>query len=346
MANKSSQPVRTLRTAIVGAGLMGRWHADAVSRIGGTISAVADSDPRKAALLIRSHPQARALPDLAGIVADGLADVIHICTPAETHEALVQQVLEAGLHSIVEKPLTETADTTSNLLRLAESKNLLLCPVHQFLFQPGVLRAQAAIDKIGPLLHVDTVICSAGAQFGPQDADLVAVDILPGPLSLIARLLPGAVRVADWRIEHPAKGELRASTSAEKVSASMLISLNGRPTVNALRLIGERGSAQVDLFHGFCVLEHGTVSRAHKIAHPFLQSGATLFSAAMNLISRTARSESAYPGLRELIRRFYEALRTRGKPPVSPSETLEVAAARDNILAEIRRKVRPLHCEM
>jgi predicted dehydrogenase len=318
---------------------MGRWHADAVFRISGTISAIVDSDPRKAAQLIRRHPQAKAVPDVAGIVADGLADVIHICTPAETHEALAQQALQAGLHSIVEKPLTETAETTSNLLRLAESKNLLLCPVHQFLFQPGVLRAQAAIDKIGPLLHVDTVICSAGAQSGSQDADLVAADILPGPLSLLARLLPGAaVRIADWRIEHPAKGELRASTSVRKVSASMLISLNGRPTVNALRLIGERGSAQVDLFHGFCVLEHGTVSRAQKIAHPFVQSGATLFSAATNLISRAARRESAYPGLRELIRRFYEALSTRGKPPVSASEVLEVAAARDNILAEIRRK--------
>src|SRR5216683_2005816 len=200
---------------------MGRWHADAVSRIGGTISAVADSDPRKAALLIRSHPQARALPDLAGIVADGLADVIHICTPAETHEALVQQALEAGLHSIVEKPLTETADTTSNLLQLAESKGLLLCPVHQFLFQPGVLRAQNAIGKFGALLHVDALICSAGAERGSQDADLVAADILPGPLSVIARLMPSAIGNASWRVEHAAKGELRASTSVEKVSFSM-----------------------------------------------------------------------------------------------------------------------------
>ena len=316
---------------------MGRWHADTVFRIGGTISAIVDSDPRKATQLLRRYPQAKAVPNLAGIVADGLADVIHICTPAETHEALAQRALEAGLHSIVEKPLTETAETTSNLLRLAESKSLLLCPVHQFLFQSGVLRAQAAIDKIGPLLHVDTLTCSAGAQSGSQDADLVAADILPGPLSLIARLLPGAVRVADWRVEHPAKGELRASTSVGKVSASMLISLSGRPTVNALRLIGERGSAQVDLFHGFCVLEHGTVSRTHKIAHPFLQSGATLFSAATNLISRAARSEPAYPGLRELIRRLYEVLYTRGKPPISASETLEVAVARDNILAELRR---------
>src|SRR5260370_38549168 len=99
---------------------MGRWHADAVFRIGVTISAIVDSDPRKAAQLIRRHPQAKAVSDLAGIVPDGLADVIHICTPPETHEALAQQALQAGLHSIVTQPLTEHAERTSNLLRLAE----------------------------------------------------------------------------------------------------------------------------------------------------------------------------------------------------------------------------------
>jgi predicted dehydrogenase len=314
---------------------MGQWHAHAVSRIGGTISVIVDRDPRRAAQFTQRYPSAKAVPDLAVIFAEGLADTIHICTPAETHENLTEQALQGGLHSIVEKPLAETAETTLDLLRLAESKGLLLCPVHQFLFQPGVLRAQAAISEIGPLLHVDTLICSTGAQSGCQSADLVVADILPGPLSLIARLLPGAIRGVDWRVEHPSEGELRASTFVENVSVSVLISLSGRPTRNSLRLIGKRGTAHVDLFHGFCVLERGTVSRTRKIAHPFVRSGATLYSAAANLVSRIARSEPAYPGLRELMRSIYDSLRAQGKSPISASETLEVAVARDNIRAQM-----------
>lgn len=114
--------------------------------------------------------------------------------------------------------------------------------------------------------------------------------------------------------------------------------MKGRPTVNALRLIGERGSAHADLFHGYSVIEPGTVSRSHKIADPFLRSGSTIFSATANLALRARRREPAYPGLRELIRRFYESLRTGEPPPISAGETLAVAAARDRILSEMLRR--------
>lgn len=338
MKGQSGKPHTPPRVAIVGAGLMGQWHADAVRRTGGAVSAIVDRDEHKAAQLLRLHPKARIAPDLASVLKADLADVAHICTPAQTHEVLAQQALEAGLHLLVEKPLTETAEATAQLLHLAESKRLFLCPVHQFLFQAGVLRAQNAIGRLGALLHVDTLICSAGAERGLQDADLIVADILPGPLSLIARFVPNAIGNASWRVEHPAKGELRASTSVENVSISVLVSLNGRPTVNALRLIGERGSVHADLFHGYSVVEPGAVSRARKIAHPFLRSGATIFSAAANLASRARRREPAYPGLRELIRRFYESLRTGESPPISPGETLAVAAARDRILFEMHRR--------
>jgi predicted dehydrogenase len=336
--DKTSHPSAFPSAAIIGAGLMGRWHADAVRRIGGVVSAIVDPDRERAAQLIKTHPKAKAAPDLAAVAAGGLAEVAHICTPPDTHEALAQQALEAGLHALVEKPLTETGEATARLLRLAESRGLLLCPVHQFLFQEGVLRAQKTMEKWGPLLHVDTVICSAGAEPGAQDPDRVAAEILPGALSLIARLLAPPIRKGKWQVQHPADGEVRACASIGEVSVAVLISMHGRPTVNALRLIGKHGTAHVDLFHGFSILERGTVSRGRKIAHPFTQGGATLFSATANLLLRARRREPAYPGLRELIRRFYDAIHTGGQSPIAGAEILDVALLRDQLLAEMRRE--------
>jgi hypothetical protein len=75
------------------------------------------------------------------------------------------------------------------------------------------------------------------------------------------------------------------------------------------------------------------VSRRRKVAHPFLLAGGTLWSAAANLAARAARREPAYPGLRELVSRFYAAVRYDTEPPVAAAETLAVAAARDALLA-------------
>jgi len=332
-----SRPVP--RAAIVGAGLMGRWHAHGVQRAGGVLCAIIDLDRSRAARLVQHHPEARVFSNLSAFASEGLADVVHICTPPETHEALTRQSLEAGLHSIVEKPLTESGEMTEKLLRLAEPRGLLLCPVHQFLFQRGVLQVEKALEKIGPLLHVDTLICSAGAERSSRDADRLIAEILPGPLSLVVRLFPTSIRMADWCVEHPGTGELRVSTTLGAISVSMLISMSGRPTMNALRLIGERGTAHADLFHGFAIIERGTVSRARKVAQPFLHGGATLYFAATNLLARAANREPAYPGLRELIRRFYEAVRSGGVPPIMAAETLDVALARDQILAKVSSKV-------
>ena len=60
----------------------------------------------------------------------------------------------------VEKPFAETAEATSQLLDIAAARGRLVCPVHQFLFQPGVRRALSEIKRFGPLLHADTVACS------------------------------------------------------------------------------------------------------------------------------------------------------------------------------------------
>jgi predicted dehydrogenase len=320
-----------LRAAIVGAGLMGQWHAHAVARVGGTVAVIVDPVRARALRLARSHPEARLAPQLDAL-APGDVDVVHVCTPLESHAPLVRAAVERGCHVLVEKPLSATREATAELLRLAESRGVLLCPVHQFLFQPGVLRLSELLPRILPLRHVDYVAASAGAD-GRSDAerDRVVLDILPHPLSLLERIGPDSIQSIDWQLQHPVPGELRASGRMGTASVSLLVSLGGRPTRNTLRLIGGGGSVHLDLFHGFAVAEPGAASRRHKILHPFALSGATAFGAARNLAVRAMRVELAYPGLRELVRRFYAAVRDGGPAPISAEETLAVATVRDRL---------------
>jgi predicted dehydrogenase len=316
---------------------MGRWHADAARRAGGQVVAVVDQDAGRAASLAARHPGARAETVREAALESARASVVHLCTPLGTHQALAETALDRGAHILIEKPFAEDAPSTAALLERARSRGVHAIPTHQFLFQRGVLEALDGVRDIGPLVHVELTAFSAGAgDRQGAERDRIAAEILPHPLSLLARLpLTGPASLA-WHAEHPAPGELLATASAGGVAVSLLISLRARPTRNHLRLAGENGTIHVDLFHGFAVREAGGVSRARKIAQPFAAAGGTLLNAALNLTGRAARREVAYPGLRELVARFYGALEAGAPPPISPEETLEVAAARDVLIRLLR----------
>lgn len=326
-----------LRVAIVGAGLMGRWHADAAARAGARVVAVVDPDLARARALAARHRRAVVADDLGAAVRLAAPALVHVCTPLATHQSLASQAVTLGLHAVVEKPLAPDAQVTRLLLDQAVAQGVVLVPTHQFLFQAGVLRALAALPRIGPLRHVETVACTAGANGGtPEERDALVAEILPHPLALLGRLLPGPVAAVTWHLERAAPGEVRATGRSGDVAVSILVSTAGRPTRNSLHLLGERGSAHVDLFHGFAVIETGYGARMGKIARPFALASRTLLAATTNLAGRMASREPAYPGLRELIRRVYRGIETGGAPPVSAAETLDVAVARDAIVAQFQ----------
>lgn len=309
---------------------MGRWHVRGIDAAGGVIVAVVDSDLARARAVAGTAEALSSLDDLARL--DPSPDVVHVCTPGPSHADVAEHALALGAHVIVEKPLTPDAESTRALLQSAASARRIAVPVHQFLFQPGVLRLSALQAELGTLVRCSFVAASAGAEIAGIEPDELVSEILPHPLSLFARLLPGALDGADWCVLRPARGELRALAATGGTSLEIAISSRGRPTRTELSLVGDRASAIADLFHGFSVVERGAPTRAGKLARPFVVSSRTLARAAANLGTRAARRETAYPGLRELIRRTNEAIAGGNTAPISAAETLAVAEARDAIL--------------
>jgi predicted dehydrogenase len=327
------KPVRTPRAAVVGAGLMGRWHADAICRVGGTLTLIVDPSAARAEHLAARFPTAQASADLRESLGRLELEVVHLCTPVETHASLTALALEAGKHVLVEKPLAPDAATTTSLLQQAQRQRRLLCPVHQMVFQAGVRQAADALHEVGPLLQLEFVACTAGAEGRPEsERDAVVREILPHPLALFRRLL-GQPLPTVWQTHHPRAGELRASSELGAVGLSILISTQARPTINALRLFGARGTIEMDLFHGFATVDRGEVSRRHKVVHPYLRAARLARAATTNLLARAVQREFAYPGLRELVRQLYTAIRADRPSPITAQETYDVALARDSLLA-------------
>lgn len=330
-----------LRAGIVGAGLMGRWHADALQRVGGRVVGVVDHDLARAQRLAARHRGAKAFATAEEMFGGQDLDVIHICSPTATHESIAAAALAKGIHVLVEKPIAPTARETGKLYGLAEENGALLCPVHQFAFQDGVVKAKKLLSKIGRLVHIEAEIRSAGAP-GSEDSerDLIAADILPHPLSMISTFLEENISDIKWNVQRPAAGELRVSGQAAKTSVSILISMNSRPTENSFHLAGTDGTIHIDLFHGFSTFEPGAVSRTRKILHPFDLAMRTFAAAGANLSRRAFRRERAYPGLRSLIGEFYSSIRSAAAAPIAPSDAIAVARTRDLLIARINNRER------
>ena len=314
------------RTIIVGAGLMGEWHADAVRRVGGRVVAIVDPRTSNAAALARRHSGAATFAALEPALDSIGAATVHICSPRESHAPLARSALRAGCHVLIEKPFAGRHEDTLEVLALAASVGRLACPVHQFLFQPGALHAVTALRELGTLLHLEAEVCSTGAERGVAGSDEVALEILPHALSFAARFCPEPIDSVPWTHFCSQPGELTVHATVGPTMVSARISMRGRPPANHIRLVAERGTIHLDLFHGFAIVDRSGSSRLMKVARPSLFSARLALAASGSLARRVLQRETAYPGLRELVRRFYAAAATGAVSPIAPAETRAVSA--------------------
>lgn len=325
---------RPLRVAVIGAGLMGRAHAAAACRNGASVISVSDPDPVKARNLAAATAGGAAIVPVDDVFSRRDATIVHVCTPPADHFDIVSRALEAGMHVICEKPLAQSAARVEELCANATSNGVALCPVHQLPFQHGAQRILAARESLGAVRHIAAEICTAGASGSDEATQTrVAADILPHPLSLSRAFGAAPLAGARWQLSAPMAGELVITGVAGAIGLSFLVSTHGRPTSNSLRVIGEKGTATLDLFHGYAFFERGYVSRLRKISRPFVVSALTFGSAAVNGARRGLAGETAFPGLRELVGRFYASIADGSPAPISFEESVDIARARDAIIS-------------
>jgi predicted dehydrogenase len=324
---------RPLHVGIAGAGLMGFWHARTAQKAGAKVVVVSDRDQTAAQKVAQRFPGAQTyIGDTLPPNPEPAVDVWHICTPLSSHLQLAEAALISGSHVLVEKPLVPTTAETNHLLSLAEQQRLLICPVHQFPFQHGAQQTLKHLPKLEPLTGFHYTVRSAGGTgLSTEETAQIALSILPHPLSMIAGLLPVQLEDISWQVTKPHTAEWLIIGHAGGIGISIEISMKGRPTTNHCQLVGQGGTARLDLFHGYAIFEGGLVSRTRKILHPFQHSARHLLSASLNIGRRAIQGESAYPGLRTLIRAFYSAIQNGTPNPIPPRETLAIARVSEQI---------------
>jgi predicted dehydrogenase len=132
-----------LRAAVVGTGFVGPHHVDAVRRTGyADVNVIVGSDPTRTALRAAQLGVNHWTTDFEAVCGDPQIDVIHVCTPNESHVALARAVLEARKHLVLEKPIALDLAGASDLVRLAARSNKHAMTVLTYRGYPMVRQAR------------------------------------------------------------------------------------------------------------------------------------------------------------------------------------------------------------
>jgi predicted dehydrogenase len=117
-----------LKVGVIGVGYLGRFHADKYAALPETeLAGVADLSWERSREVAKAL-NTEAFADYRLLFPQVQAVSIAVNTP--DHYLVVREALEAGLHVLVEKPLTATVAEADKLLRLAEKNERLLMVGH------------------------------------------------------------------------------------------------------------------------------------------------------------------------------------------------------------------------
>ena len=338
-SREAAPPVaaNALRVAIVGAGKMARHHARAIARPGvrGRVVALAEPDARARESFLEVCPGIASYASLDALLVAEAVDVVHVCTPPPTHEALAVAALEAGRHVYVEKPFAETPEAAERILALARRRNLRVCTGHQLLFEEPSRRALELLPCLGTLHHVESYFAFRPVRTGasgtqPLRADLQLLDILPHPVYSLLHFLELAVPDGESRlanVELGPGGTLHAHVRRGDLTASLVVTLEGRPVESYLRLVGANGALTADFVRS--TVQHAIgpgTSFVDKSLNPFRLARQLVFGTSRALAGRLLARQASYPGLAEIFTAFYACIRGEAPPPVSDRNIVETVA--------------------
>ncbi|MBT8107271.1 MAG: Gfo/Idh/MocA family oxidoreductase [Gammaproteobacteria bacterium] len=135
----------SIRTAVIGVGSMGRWHADKYAALPESeLVAVVDAD-RDRAQAVADELGTEATDDFRELI--GRVDAVSVVTPTSLHYDVARALLENGIHVLVEKPITSTVDQARALVDLAASTKLVLQVGHLERCNPAVVALTDFVDE-------------------------------------------------------------------------------------------------------------------------------------------------------------------------------------------------------
>ncbi len=213
-----------LKVAVVGVGHLGKWHADKYAACADCeLVAVVDSDLEVAKEIAQKYG-ARASSDYREILSD--VDAISLVVPTSLHYKIACDILEAGIHCLIEKPISETVEEAAKLIEIAKRKGVILQVGHIERFNSVMIGVGEELDdpqfiestRFAPFSLRATDV-SVILDLMIHDIDII-LDLVDSPIKHISAsglsVLSDTIDIANARIEF--ENNCVANVTANRIS--------------------------------------------------------------------------------------------------------------------------------
>jgi len=343
-----------LRIGIVGCGKVAEHHARFIKALDtAQLIAVADVNEVAARRFAAMHgiPHVRAtIDDLLDATA---LDVLHVITPPAYHYECAKAALDRGMHVFVEKPVAFTVREITDLYERAAARGVLLCPDFLQLFHPKIQELSALIDSehLGRVVHVESYWC-----LNPDDTlEMLEAEgihwsyrVPGGPLrDFTSHLLSLALYFAGLpnhiHVSRNSRGtlpqglidHLAVHVDGTRSTATILLSYLARPSAYGLRVLCEKGFAEVNFDTQTLLVHHQTFlpRRVVSATANFTVSYKLSVQAVGNIVNYVRGQLVPYSGMQVLIPRFYDSILHSKIPPISRELATAVTRAEEEIFS-------------
>jgi predicted dehydrogenase len=148
---------RRLRVAVAGLGYWGPNIARNLAALDGVeLAWCCDPVEANRARHAAAFPTARFTADLGEVLADESVDAVALATPVPLHARMAIDVLQAGKHCFVEKPLAQSVADAERAVEAARAADRVLMVGHLLEYHPGVVKLKQLIDDgtLGRVLYI------------------------------------------------------------------------------------------------------------------------------------------------------------------------------------------------
>ena len=297
-----------LRCAVIGTGYLGKFHAEKYAMLPDCeLVAVVDVN-EDAAKAVAEKCGCEALTDYHSLI--GQVDAVSIVVPTTLHHQVAKDFLQAGVHVLVEKPITVTVEEADDLIALAKANNLILQVGHLERFNPAVL----GLDKEEKPLFIES---HRLAPFNPRANDVsVVLDLMIHDIDIILALV-------DSELERVDASGTRVLTQGTDIANARLTFKSGCVANVTASRISMKLERKMRMFRPSSYI---SVDFQNRVLKKYRTGEKEMFPNIPEIISEESTFDSADALLAE-IKQFVNCIQTGEKPLVSGEEGRRALAA-------------------